>query len=243
LTNVVLADLAPSEDLRPEAASQAFRPPVRIQASLVSASERKLLDALCRRMPAWITPDRLTAIGALGMVVAAIGYVGSNWRPAFLFVASLGLAVNWFGDSLDGSLARFRCTERPRYGYFVDHSVDAFGFLVFAVGLGLSPYVGMPAALMLACGYFLLTISVLLSAQVNGAFLLSRAYFGPTELRLVTIAFNGAVYLFGPVDISVAGFDLSLWSCLVMLEAAAFVAVFATGVFAAARSLRDATAD
>lgn len=105
-------------------------------------------------MPDWITPDRLTAIGSAGAALAALGYVGSWWSAKFLFVSSLGLVINWFGDSLDGSLARYRRIERPGFGYFVDHAVDALNMLVFALGLGLSPYVGMAAALLLLCSYF-----------------------------------------------------------------------------------------
>ena len=113
-------------------------------------------------MPAWVTPDRLTAVGALGAIVTASGYVASRWAPGFLFLASLGIVMNWFGDSLDGSLARHRRVERPKYGYFLDHSVDAANNLVFAIGLGLSPYVSMAAALFLLCSYYLLSIRVFL---------------------------------------------------------------------------------
>ena len=102
-----------------------------------------MLDGLCRRMPAWVTPDRLTALGFVGAAISGLGYVASNRSPLFLFLASLGMMVNWFGDSLDGSLARHRRIERPRYGYFLDHSIDAIDSLIFALGLGLSPYVGM----------------------------------------------------------------------------------------------------
>ena len=153
--------MADAMDLRPRRQGDAdlesglaFDPPIRIQTSLLAAPERRLLDALCRRMPDWITPDRLTAIGSAGAALAALGYVGSWWSAKFLFVSSLGLVINWFGDSLDGSLARYRRIERPGFGYFVDHAVDALNMLVFALGLGLSPYVGMAAALLLLCSYF-----------------------------------------------------------------------------------------
>ena len=219
-------------------ANAAFEPPTRIQTNLLAASERRLLDQLCRRMPPWITPDRLTAIGSIGAAIAALGYVASNWRPSFLFVSSLGLAVNWFGDSLDGSLARHRRIERPRYGYFLDHSVDALNVLVFAVGLGLTPYVSMSASLLLLCSYYLLMHYVLLSAQVFQTHELTKVCLGPTELRLLAIAFNLAIYLFGPLDVSLAGFGFSIYSALVVAEAVAFIVVFATEVFATARRLR-----
>jgi phosphatidylglycerophosphate synthase len=216
----------------------AFEPPTRIQTSLLAARERQLIDALCRRMPASMTPDRLTTIGSIGAAIAALGYVGSRWRPEFLFAASLGVVVNWFGDSLDGSLARSRRIERPRYGYFLDHSVDALNGLVFALGLGLSPYVSMTASLLLLCSYQLLAIHVFLTAEVDREFPLAKAYVGPTELRLLAIAFNCVVYLVGPCDIRLAGSEVSLYSALVAVEAVAFVAAFAVAGYVTAKRLK-----
>lgn len=215
----------------------AFEPPLRIQTSLLSSPERRALDALCRRMPVWVTPDRLTAIGSVGAAIAALGYVGANWRPEFLFVSSLGIAINWFGDSLDGSLARYRKVERPRYGFFLDHSIDALNGLVFAIGLGLSPYVSMAAALLLLCSYHLLTVYVLLSAQVDREFPLTKIYVGPTELRLLAIAFNSAIYVVGPFSVRLAGSDVSIYSALVALEAIVFIALFGIEVSVTARRL------
>lgn len=215
-----------------------FEPPSRIQTSILATRERMLLNHLCRSLPSWVTPDRLTAVSALGAVVAALGYFASNWTPAFLFLASLGIAMNWFGDSLDGSLARHRRIERPKYGYFLDHSVDAGNYLIFSVGLGLSPYVSMDAALLLLCGYYLLSIRVFLCAQTHREFDLACAFIGPTELRLVTVAFNCAVYFVGPLDFTFGGTTGSVYSLLVALEAVAFIAVFAVEVYATARNLR-----
>ena len=215
----------------------AFEPPRRVQTSMLSSPERRALDALCRRMPVWITPDRLTAIGSAGAAIAALGYMGAHWRPEFLFVSSLGVAINWFGDSLDGSLARQRRVERPRYGFFLDHSVDALNGLVFAIGLGLSPFVSMSASLLLLCSYYLLTVYVILSAQVDREFPLTKIYVGPTELRLLAIAFNCAIYIVGPWDVRLAGSEVSVYSALVTVEAIAFIAVFAIEVSVTARRL------
>ena len=188
-------------------------------------------------MPLWVTPDRLTAVGSVGAAIAALGYVSAHWRPGFLFVSSLGIAINWFGDSLDGSLARYRKAERPRYGFFLDHSVDALNGLVFALGLGLSPFVSMAPSLLLLCSYYLLTTYVLLSAQVDREFPLTKIYVGPTELRLLAIAFNCVVYLVGPLSVSIAGAEVSVYSALVALEAIAFIAVFVIEVSVTARRL------
>lgn len=222
-----------------------FKSPSRIQTNILAARERELLNWLCGRMPGWVTPDRLTAAGTIGAAIASLGYIASSWRPEFLFLASLGVVVNWFGNSLDGSLARHRRTERPRYGFFVDHSVDAINNLIFAIGLGLSPYVSMDAALFLLCSYYLLSIHVFLSAQVNRQFQLTYAYIGPTELRLLAIAFNCLIYGVGPFELDVVGSKTSIYSLLVLIEAAVFVMVFVSDVYATAQKLRmqDKTAD
>ncbi len=216
-----------------------FQSPDRILTSVLAARERALLDWLCLMMPGWVTPDRLTAVGVIGAAIVGLGYVASNWRPEFLFLANLGVVVNWFGDSLDGSLARHRQIERPRYGFFLDHSVDAINDLIFAIGLGLSPYVSMDAALFLLCSFYLLSIHVFLSAQINRELQLTHAYFGPTELRLLTIAFNCAIYVVGPLELDFMGSKTSIYSLLVLLEATAFVAVFCSRTYAAARKLRS----
>ncbi len=188
-------------------------------------------------MPLWVTPDWLTAIGSAGAAIAALGYVGAHWRPGFLFVSCIGIAINWFGNSLDGSLARHRKVERPRYGFFLDHSVDAFNGLVFAIGLGLSPFVSMAASLLLLCSYYLLTVYVLLSAQVDQEFPLTKIHVGPTELRLLAIAFNCAIYVVGPLNVLVAGSYVSVYSALVAVEAIAFIAMFVVEVAVTARRL------
>ena len=238
MSNAGPVSLEQSGDAGPGKPLGDFRSPSRIQTSILAARERALLNWLCRKMPGWVTPDRLTAVGTIGATIASFAYVASNWRPEFLFLASLGVVVNWFGDSLDGSLARHRGVERPRYGFFLDHSVDAINNLVFAVGLGLSPYVSMDAALFLLCSYYLLSIHVFLSAQINRKFQLTYAYFGPTELRLLAIAFNCLIYVVGPYELNAIGSKSSIYSLLVLLEATVFVLVFVSDVYATARKLR-----
>jgi len=215
-----------------------FRLPDRIQTSILASGERALLDRLCRLMPTWVTPDHLTAIGTIGAAIAGAGYVASNWRPSFLLLASFGLLVNWFGDSLDGSLARHRKAERPRYGYFLDHSVDAVNNLIFALGLGLSPYVSMNVALFLLASYYLLSMYVFLSNQVLGEFRLSFLHGGPTELRLLAIGFNLFIFVEGPLELSFMGAAVSFYTLLVGLEGAAFVAIFIYMVLGTAKTLR-----
>lgn len=189
-------------------------------------------------MPARVTPDRLTALGLVGATISGLGYVASNLSPLFLFLASLGLIVNWFGDSLDGSLARHRGLERPQYGYFLDHSTDAIGSLIFALGLGLSPYVGMAAALLLLCSYYLLSIHEFLSARVSHELNLTRLGLGPTELRLLAIGFNFLLFFCGPYQTIAFGSPVSIYSLLVVLEAGALVAVFIADVRSTAVRLK-----
>ncbi len=203
-----------------------FHPAARVQASFLSASERDFLDFLCTRMPSWVTPDALTALGVFGAILTAAGYIGTNVSPWFLALASVGLVVNWFGDSLDGSLARHRRIERPQLGFFLDHSMDAVSNLIIAVGLGLSAYVCMGAALFTLVGYLLLGLSVFLSTHVSGKLRLSFLGFGPTELRVTMIAFNIALFIIGPCNLRLIGQDISLHSVSVALLGSILVGLF-----------------
>src|SRR5688572_11914557 len=108
----------------------AMTPLRRIQGNLLAVQERRLLTWICQRLPAWVTPDQLTVLALLGAVAVFAGYAGSNFDRNWLWLPVAGYIVHWFGDSLDGSLARFRAIERPRYGYFVDHSADVLGALL-----------------------------------------------------------------------------------------------------------------
>jgi len=159
----------------------------RIQQNFLAKAERRLLTWLCSRMPKWVTPDRLTLAGVIGAMMTFAGYVASNWGAAWLILAIIGYVVQWFGDSMDGSLARFRHIERPSYGYFIDHSCDGLVTLLILAGIGLSPFVTMDVAMVALAGYLLLSIHAYLSARVLGEFKLSYLSAGPTELRLMLI--------------------------------------------------------
>jgi phosphatidylglycerophosphate synthase len=188
-------------------------------------------------MPAWVTPDHLTALGVIGAIITAIGYIAGNLDPVFLFLASVGLVVNWLGDSLDGSLARYRKAERPRYGFFVDNSFDIISEFIILAGLGLSPYVNMSVALFALCGYLALSLYVFLVHQTYGDHLLSFISLGPTELRLIIILLNLAMFLTGPAQLSMMGFSAPLYSAIVGAGGAALFAVFVASVFRTAREL------
>ncbi|UVI38165.1 CDP-alcohol phosphatidyltransferase family protein [Qipengyuania spongiae] len=169
----------------------------RIQENLVARTERRVLNWLCARLPRWVTPDMLTGTGMAGALMVFGGYVGSNFDRASLWLAVAGYLMHWFGDSLDGSLARFRKIERPRYGYFLDHSCDGFATMLLVVGIGLTPYVELEAALIALAGYLLMSIHAFLSVRVLGELRLSYFNAGPTELRMVLIALTVAMYAAG----------------------------------------------
>jgi archaetidylinositol phosphate synthase len=214
------------------------RPTVRIQDNIMARSERRLLNRLCVALPSWVEPDHLTALGVVGAAITAAGYVLANLSTGFFWLASLGLVVNWFGDSLDGSLARHRKKERPKYGFFLDHSVDAISSLLITVGLGFSPYVGMDAALFSLIGYLVVGIYVLLAHQVSGEFRLSFLGCGPTEMRIIIIAFNATMYFLGPINFAIWGRVFSLHGLSVGGLGAILIVVFVVNVLKTAAKLR-----
>lgn len=183
----------------------------RIQENLLARVERRLLNRLCARMPSWVVPDILTAIGMLGAFVIFSGYVLSNLGDGWLWISIAGYFIHWFGDSMDGSLARYRKIERPRYGYFLDHSCDGLATTLVVVGIGLSHYVLLEVALVALAGYLLLSIHAFLLVRVLGEMKLSYAYAGPTELRVLLIILTLAMIAAGsqPVLLGVlTWFDL-----------------------------------
>ena len=159
-------------------------------------------------MPAWIRPDHLTLLGIGAMLAAGLFYALARWWPPSFLIVNLLLALNWFGDSLDGTLARARNKQRPRYGFYVDHIADAFGILFLITGLALSGYMTWTVALGVLVTYFLLSIDVYLATYTIGTFKLSFYKVSPTELRVLLALGNiwafahpmarvfGASYLF-----------------------------------------------
>lgn len=167
----------------------------RVNDILLGPLERPALQWLCVHMPAWMNPDILTVIGIFGSVVIFAGYVLTNIDGAFLWLAILGFVINWYGDSLDGSLARYRKIERPKYGFFVDHTVDAFSQLLIFAGLGLSPYVSFEIASLALIGYLMVSIFVYVDTYVTGVFKISYGKFGPTEMRAIAIIANVVFFI------------------------------------------------
>lgn len=169
------------------------------------ALEARLLPWLADRLPRWVVPDHMTLLGVAASVWIAVAYMLSNRDPAWLWAASAGLVVQWIGDSLDGTLARRRGIERPRYGFYLDHLVDAFSTLAIGVGLGLSPYMLLSVGLAIVIAYHLLSINVYLETYVYGEFAFGYAWLGPTEARVVLVGLNTLALTVGPLPFGVGG--------------------------------------
>ncbi|MEA2839045.1 MAG: hypothetical protein QOF41_375 [Methylobacteriaceae bacterium] len=173
-----------------------------------------------------MTPDGLTIFGVVGAFTVFVGYAGSRYDPGFLWLATLGFIIHWFGDSLDGSLARHRRIERPKYGYFLDHSVDAFCNFFIMAGLGLTLYIRMDVALFVLIGYYMLCMYVFLNNHVTGLFQLSFLALGPTELRIGLIGINTWMFTQGNVGGTIDGQFFSVYDVALMAVGIGFVAVF-----------------
>jgi archaetidylinositol phosphate synthase len=165
----------------------------RMQTSFLTRLEKKVLLWMAERTPAWISSDHLTAIGFGGQLLAGVFYALSRWNKYYLLAVAGCLAVNWLGDSLDGTLARVRRQQRPRYGFYVDHMVDSFGAVAMMGGLALSGYMHPWLAIGLLVAFLLLSIQSYLATYTLGEFHLSFWNFGPTELRLLLAVGNLAL--------------------------------------------------
>lgn len=152
--------------------------------------EKRVLLALAHRLPDWVHSDHLTVLGVLAAIAAGAGYALSALSPHWLWIASAALVVNWYGDSLDGTLARVRHAQRPRYGYYLDHTVDAFTTVVIGVGIGLSPFVALYVGLAIAIIYLLMSVNVYLESKVYSEFKMDYGALGPTEVRILLVVAN-----------------------------------------------------
>jgi len=196
--------------------------PKRRATFILSEAEKRLLVWLVDRLPRRLLPDHLTLIGIFGSVLVTLAYILANQSPAWLWLANLGFVINWFGDSLDGTIARVRHIQRPRYGYYLDHLTDAFSTLAIGLGLGLSPYMLLSVGLAIVIGYLILSINIYLESQVLGDFRFGYGVLGPTETRIILILLNSLALLVGPIPFEVFGvgatiFDLfGLGTVLVM---------------------------
>ena len=150
----------------------------RINDILLGPLERPALKWLAAHAPAWMTPDVLTGIGILGALLIFVSYILTGTDKNFLWLVNLGFVINWFGDSLDGTVARYRKIERPKFGFFIDHTTDAFSQLFVVLGLGLSPFVRFEFAALALIGYLLMSVYVYVDTYVSGVFKISFGEYG-----------------------------------------------------------------
>ena len=187
----------------------------RIQTSILNGIERKVLVWLAERQPRWVVSDTLTFVGFLGSVIIALGYILTNLDYRWLWLASLGFVINWYGDSLDGSVARVRKTQRPVYGFYIDHTMDVINEIFMLVGVGLSVLMRFDIAMLILVMYLALTINVDTNAHLKNEFKLTYGGFGPTEFRILVIIVNTLFIFIRPLrefvaDITLFGHSISL---------------------------------
>jgi phosphatidylglycerophosphate synthase len=203
---------------------------------LLARPEGRVLEWIACRLPAWLMPDHLTALGVLAAIGITAAYALSNQADIWLWAASGLLVVHWLGDSLDGTLARVRRSERPRYGYYLDHLVDAIATALIGLGLGLSPHMLMLTGLVIVIVYLVLSINTYLETNTLGVFSLGYGRLGPTEARLALIGVNTLLALGLAPAISVAGLGVTVLDLVGLGVAGMLVA--GLGV-RAARNLRE----
>ena len=192
---------------------------------LLARHEKRVLTWIAKRLPRWILPDDLTALGVAAAIGICIAYVATNADHVWLWVASALLVVHWLGDSLDGTLARVRGIERPRYGYYLDHLVDAIATACIGIGLGLSPFMLLSTGALIVVAYLMLSINVYLESYALGKFSIGYGRFGPTEVRLVLIALNVALALGFGLDFHVAGIGVTAFDIVGLALAAVMFAL------------------
>jgi archaetidylinositol phosphate synthase len=177
---------------------------------VLAGAEARVLEWIARRLPRWILPDHMTALGVVAAFGIAGAYLASNGDKAWLWAASALLVVHWLGDSLDGTLARVRKIERPKYGYYLDHLVDAVATALIGLGLGLSPWMLLSVGLLIVIAYLVLSINTYLETYAFGVFTLGYGRLGPTEVRLMLIGLNTLIALGVGLGFQVGGLGLTV---------------------------------
>ncbi len=188
----------------------------RVNDILLGPLERPAIAWLVEHLPSWVTSDHLTILGFLAAVFIGVSYWLTNFDPKYLWLANLGFLINWFGDSLDGSLARFRKIERPQYGFFIDHTVDTISEVSIFFGIGLSPYVDFNLALIALVGYLCMANLVYITTSVKGEFKISYSSLGPTEARVIAMIANAVIFFIGNPMINLPIGKFSLYNLVLI---------------------------
>jgi archaetidylinositol phosphate synthase len=201
---------------------------VREHRSILAAAEKRLLIFIAERLPRVINSDHLTALALASMALAGGAFAAARWDRRALWLVVVALVLNWFGDSLDGTLARVRRAERPRYGFYVDHVLDILGTTLLFGGLACSPFMTPTIALALLTAYLLVAGEVFLATAVHGVFRMSVGGIGPTELRIILSM--GAIALLRDPHLSIGPLTVGLFDFGGMLAAAGLLAAFVISV-------------
>ena len=178
---------------------------------LVARFEQWALPRLAARLPRWVLPDHLTGLGIVAATFIMICYMKSNEDRAWLWGAIVGLVLHWFGDSLDGTLARVRRIQRPRYGFYLDHLTDAYATTALGLGLGFSPFMLLSVALAGVVAYLILSINVYLETYIFGVFRYGYGVLGPTEARLLLITLNLVALFVSPLPFTLFGVRMTVF--------------------------------
>ena len=212
---------------------------VRQTRTVLSFIERPLINWLVQKIPAWFTPDFLTVLGVIGSLITGISYALSYYHPVWLWVASFGIFVNWFGDSLDGNVARYRKIERPKYGFFIDHTLDSVSIVLIGIGVGLSPYARLDFVLLALIGYLLMSIFVYIKTLITGVFSISYFGFGPTEARVFIVVGNTLVYFLGAGEIPLFGERYTILDAFALFFAVLMIVLFVASVIIDGNKLKE----
>ena len=197
--------------------------------------EQWILPKIARSLPSWVLPDHLTVLGLLAATGIAVAYLATNNDPAWMWAANVGLVIHWFGDSLDGTLARIRKIQRPRYGFYLDHICDAYSTFAIGVGLGLSPYMLLAVSLAIVVVYLVLSINVYLETYIFGKFRYGYGIVGPTEARIALIVFNIVVITAEGLPFNLFGIGMTVFDIVGIIAALGMTGLLTTRV---ARNLK-----
>jgi archaetidylinositol phosphate synthase len=204
---------------------------------LLAGAERRFLPWLASRLPRWVLPDDLTALGVLSAFGICAAYQLSNESLAWLWVASALLVVQWLGDSLDGTLARVRRIQRPKYGFYLDHMVDAISTAAIGIGLGLSPFMLLSVGTLIVVAYLILSINVYLESMAFGRFRIGYGLIGPTEIRAILIVLNTALALHLGLDFTIAQVQLTVLDVIGLAIAGGMIVLLLGRAFGNLRTL------
>ncbi len=208
-----------------------------INTSLTASIEEKAKTVVLPHLPPWVNPDMLTALGVVGMGLAVWGYLGAATNRNYLFLVILGLFIHWFGDSFDGTLARFRKKTRPNYGYYIDHVVDAIAVIILGIGLNYSIFVKTDIVGLIVALYLILETHVLIVKTVDNTFKYSIGLVGPTEARIILCFVTLYMYLSPIKTLHILNMAITQYDLVLALLALVMIIVVTVSIYTKAREL------